>query len=217
MSQAKSTGSESMSRAALLRELGYGHPDAAGRALEILVAAGLTSPRKDGIATAKRERVREELGQWLVRLCERCAPSRVDDGRERVPVADHTDCERCLGSANRAAIDRAVEVLRGAHRRRLVVVGGSPGVHEALRKLWPEDMELRIIDGTERHTGQEARGHLAWADAIVVWASSELNHKVSEHYTGAPDPLRQKVTIVPRRGIEALAVELAARFGRPAK
>lgn len=204
--------SDTLPRAALLRELGYGHPDAASRATSILVAEGLTNPKRDNIAAAKRERVREVLGEWLVRACERCAPSLPDDGRERVPVAEASDCELCQGSSNRAAIERAADVMRRAHRRKLVVVGGSPGVHEALRRLWPADLELRIIDGTERHTSAEARGHLAWADAVVVWASSELDHKVSEHYTNAPEPQRHKVTIVPRRGIEALADGIAARI-----
>jgi hypothetical protein len=204
---------DTVSRAALLRELGYGHPLAAERAVEILVAAGLTTAKKEGIAAAKRERVRAELGEWLVVLCDRCAPEHVDDGRERVPIAEPGDCERCHGSSNRAAVERAAEALQRAGKRRLVVVGGSPGVHEALRRLLPPSLELRIVDGTERHTGHEARGNLAWADAVAVWASSELNHKVSEHYTGAPDALRQKVTIVHKRGIEALADQLAARFG----
>ena len=208
--------SDVVSRARLLEELGFGHPDASARALEILVAAGLTARGKENIAAAKRDRCRDVLAERLLRLCDRCAAASHEAGaggagaRERVAVRSAADCESCHGSANRVAVERATQRLRRAGMRRVVVVGGSPGIRESLRALWPTDLELRLVDGTERHTAKEARGHLAWSDLVVVWASTELNHKVSSHYTSAG---AGKVLVVPRRGIEALAEALAARAG----
>jgi hypothetical protein len=200
--------SDVISRARLLEELGFGHPDAQSRALEALVAAGLTARNKENIAEVKRERCAAVLAERFARLCDRCAPTR-GDGRERVPLLSPSDCEACKGSSNRAAVERATDKLRRAGKRRVVVVGGSPGIRESLRALWPPDLELRLVDGTERHTAKEARGHLAWCDLAVVWASTELNHKVSAHYTSAGGG---KVLVVPRRGIEALAEAISARL-----
>jgi hypothetical protein len=195
-------------RTTLLRELGYGHPEALAQALAVLYAAGLTNPRKTGIAPDKRPRIREALARALVRVCARCAGDLSADGRTPVPALAAIDCERCGGSANRAALTRAADACRGAGLHRIAVVGGAPGIHVVLRELWPADLELRIISGTERHSRADAVAVLAWADVVLVWAPTALAHRVSDLYTRAG---RAKVVAVHRRGIEALADALALR------
>ena len=195
-----------LDRLKLLRELGYGHPDAAEAALAVLYAAGLTNPRKTSIAASKAGRAREALEAALARRCARCASLSPPDGRVPVPVDDPARCDVCGGSANRLAVRRATEACRRAGLRRILVVGGAPGVHTALRDLWPEDPELRIVEGTERHTRTDAVANLAWADVVLLWAPTALAHRVSELYTR---PARAHVIPVHRRGIEALADVLA--------
>lgn len=198
---------DSISRDKLLEGLGFGHPAARSRAVELLCAAGLSNPRKVNIAVAKRDRVQEVLAAALKRLCDRCAAEgHAGDERERVPVARSEDCEACAGSSTRPAIERCAAALRAAGKSRIVVLGGSPGTRERLADLWPADLSMRFVDGTARHTAQEARTNLAWADVVVIWASTELNHRVTEHYAGDA-----KVMVCPKRGIEALADEIAAR------
>lgn len=195
----------------LLHELGFGHPEAAARATAVLVDAKLVNANRELISAAKRDRCAALLAERLARLCDGCAAA-ADASRERVPLIDRVACEGCSGSANRAAIERAAEAFRRSGLRRLVVVGGSPGVHAELRRLWP--LELRIVDGTERHTRDVARSNLAWADRVAVLGSSELNHKVSEHYSRSSPPYRRKVIVVPKRGVAALADTLASRAQR---
>ena len=218
---------DTLERAKLLAELGYGHPQASLRAVEILTAANLTNPRKTGIAAAKRERVQAVLQQALLRLCARCMAqgqahgqahglgqghhtSGPDEDREAVPTQDQRHCERCGGSANRLAVDRAAAACRRSGIRRVVVVGGAPGVHRALTDLWPSDVELRIVPGTDRHVGRQARTNLEWAGLVVVWAATELDHKVSTLYT---DGKPKNVIVATRRGIEALAERIATHLG----
>ncbi len=93
-----------------------------------------------------------------------------------------------------------------------MVVGGSPSVHEELRTLAPADWELRLVVGTERRTADAARADLRWADLVLIWGSSELDHKVSAHYTSSGS-LSQNVALVNRRGVAAL-LERATRFVR---
>jgi hypothetical protein len=203
--------SESIDRERLLRDLGYGHPQALARALEVLVARGLTIPRKTAIAAEKRPRIVAALEAALVRLCSRCIGEPPKDGRVPVPVEDATDCQRCGGSSNRLALQRAAEACRRRGVRRVVVVGGAPGIHKVLRQLWPNGIDLRIVSGTERHTGLQARANLDWADVVVVWAATELDHKVSLLYTKARS---RKVVVAPRRGIEALAKAIVEHLER---
>ncbi len=203
--------SDAIDRERLLRELGYGHPQALARALEVLVRANLTNPRKTAIAAEKRPKVVAALEAVLVRLCTRCSGEPPDDGREAVPVQEATHCERCGGSANRLALQRAGEACRRRGVRHVAVVGGAPGIHTVLSQLWPEGIDLRIVSGTDRHTGPQARTNLEWADVVVVWASTELDHKVSLLYTKARS---KKVIVAGRRGIQALADRLVEHLER---
>jgi hypothetical protein len=95
--------------------------------------------------------------------------------------------------------------------RRVVVVGGSPGTHDELRSLVAGGLELRLVAGTERRTSRDAKADLAWADLVVVWGGTELDHKVSKLYArGRGD----HVVTCSRRGIAAMAatmVEAARR------
>jgi len=202
---------EAIDRERLLRELGYGHPQALARALDVIFRANLTNPRKAGIATERREKVAAALDAALVRLCPRCMGEPPGDGREMVSAQDDTDCERCGGSPNRLALQRAAEACRRRGVRRVVVVGGAPGIHKVLSQLWPKDIDLRIVSGTDRHTLPQARTNIAWADVVVVWPATELDHKVSTFYTKARSG---KVVVAPRRGIEALAGALVEHLER---
>jgi hypothetical protein len=198
-----------INRSTLLCELGYAHPEAQRAAIEALVAAGLTTQKKTGIAASKRRKCRDVLSQALVRLCERCRTDHVSDGRMVVPTAHRAECDQCAGSRNRLAMQRAAEVFRRHGLRRLVVVGGSPGVHRELKALWPSDLQLRVVPGTDRHVEAAARANVAWADVVIVWGSSELAHKVSRLYTAITGPDARKVISVDRRGIQALAERIS--------
>lgn len=195
-----------LDRAKLLKELGFGHPEAAEAALSVLIAAGLTNARKKAVAASKRSRVEEALEAVLIRRCARCADLPPADGFVAVPVEDPSFCDFCGGSSNRAALRRAADACREAGIARVLVVGGAPGVHAALRALWPPDLELRIVGGTDRHTLSEAGANLGWAHAVLIWAPTVLAHRVSELYT---KPRRDHVIMVHRRGVEALADALA--------
>ena len=198
-----------LDRAKLLEELGFGHPDARSRAVDVLCAAGLTNPRKSGIAASKKARVRRALAEALILLCSRCLPSFAGATRLPVPTQDARHCEACGGSANRLALRRAADACRRGGVARVLVVGGAPSVHATLHEEWPPDLALRIVSGTERHTRQDAAAQLAWADVILVWSATQLDHAVSELYRRAAG---RKIVVVRRRGIEALADALAARL-----
>jgi hypothetical protein len=194
-----------------LDDEGYGHQDARNAALDVLRAAGLTRPGKQRMAEAKLPAARDALRRSLLVTCAhvRCQQRAAEDqSRTRVPAATRACCELCGGSDNRHAVEAMMASLRSRGVRRLVVVGGSPGTREELVRLVGDAIDLRTVDGTAPRRGREARDDKEWADLIVVWGSTELAHRVSNHYTTGPR-YRASVITVARRGIAALADGIA--------
>jgi hypothetical protein len=147
--------------------------------------------------------VREALERNFVLACARgdCLreAAEVDDGRTVVPASEPRHCEFCGGSANQRAVGEMIAACRAKGWRRVCVVGGSPNARTALTQLAGRDLDLKLVDGTiSRHKGQ-ADSDLAWADVVVVWGSTQLNHKVSILYKGPT------VVQMARRSIQELA------------
>jgi hypothetical protein len=174
-----------------------------------LVDAGLTTGRKARISTGKLDAVRATLAARFVVACARqpCRAALAGDPRAVVDAAQPGDCAICHGSANEPAVDVAIEAMRARGLARLVVVGGSPATHEELRTLVGARLQLRVVDGTERRTSNDAKADLAWADLVVIWGSTQLDHKTSRLYTAAH---ADHVVTCGKRGIAALAATILA-------
>src|SRR6185503_8891791 len=139
---------------AWLAAQGFDLPEGRARAREALESAGLTRAGKTRMSAAKEDRARGLLD------------------------AHRTACASCGGSDNRRAQEALVSACQRAGIRRLVIVGGSPSVREELRDGLSQRLELRLVDGTERRTLGQARLDLEWADLVLLWGGSELDHRV---------------------------------------
>ena len=185
---------------------GFDLPDARGQARLALEAAGLTRAGKARMSAVKEERARTVLDAGFFRHCATpaCAEAAARSGRVPLRTADRARCNSCGGSDNRRAQEALVAACQHAGIRRLVIIGGSPSVREELRDALSTRLELRLVDGTERRTLAQARLDMDWAELVLLWGGSELDHRVSSLYTGAPPPLRRKLVHTSRRGIAAL-------------
>ena len=199
-----------------LADLGFGLPQGLARSRAALEEAGLTRPGKERMSDEKLGRASELLAGKFFLHCEskECTAFAAGSGREPVLASRRASCERCGGSDNRRAVTDFLEACRRRGVRRVVVVGGSPSVREELQSRLGTALELRLIDGTERRTQDRAKGDLEWADLVLVWGSSELNHKVSLLYTTGSPALRHKVLTVARRGVAALLAGAMAHLGK---
>lgn len=210
MSEPRPSGD--VAKADLYRELGYGGDPAAYEAA--LEEVGLSKPRKGRIAATKKAQVAAVLAARFIRVCGRgdCSARAggMAAGRRVAPASSQAWCEVCGGSVNRATVDRMVEACAAAGWSRLVVVGGSPTTRDELERLVAGRLTLRFVEGTVAQTLKQAEANLAWADRVVVWGSTQLDHKVSGMYRGG------KVTSVHRRGIADLAKEVVESAGRTA-
>ncbi|MCK6479396.1 MAG: hypothetical protein L6R43_04380 [Planctomycetes bacterium] len=127
-----------------------------------------------------------------------------------MPASETRFCAYCGGSANVRAVGRMIGACVARGWRRLCVVGGSPHSRTELQRLVGGALELKLVDGTASRSRGQARSDLAWADVVVVWGSTQLDHRVSLLYKGP------NVVQMARRSIQEVAreVERAAAGGR---
>jgi len=191
---------------AWLSERGLSLPDSRARARSALEEVGLTRAGKQRISEEKLARAGSLLDARFFPHCgaAACLEAARTSAREPLHVTPRGHCAHCGGSDNRRAERAFLEACAHTGVRRLVVVGGSPAVREELEDKLGRRLELRMVDGTERRTGNQAQGDLEWADLVLVWGATELHHKVSSHYTQPGTPHRHKVVHVVRRGVAAL-------------
>lgn len=157
---------------------------------------------------------RQLLAARLQRVCgsARCRETAAATAAgRRVVNAVPAACEVCGGSNNLAAAREMAVACRRAGISRILILGGTGTLHAELRSLLAgSSVVLRCIDGAETTpTKKDALGDLAWAEVMVICASSPLPHKVSVSYTDECPASLPHATVA-RRGIEALCSEVTA-------
>lgn len=131
-------------------------------------------------------------------------------------------CAVCRGSDNRRWYRLMALRLERAGRHRLLVVGGSPKSHTELARLKRDAprLDVRLVEGDQRLDGNKARALVGGVDAVVFWASTVLDHAVSDVIKEAArrDPRVIRAVSTPgARGVAAMcravieAVEQQAR------
>lgn len=197
---------------------GEGIADRAGRAeaMAVLAAAGLTRAGKQRIADYKLDRAREALWAGITPVCSDagCRASVAPQAGKPLVTTTRERCAVCGGSNTRRGLRAMRDACEAAGLRRILLVGGSRAAHVELREALADSaIELRVVDGlNDSPTRRSAAPDMEWAQLMVIWASTQLPHKVSQAYTeGRPRGL--PMITVARRGVEALAQEVA-RFAR---
>ncbi|MFG0284660.1 MAG: hypothetical protein ACF8R7_09590 [Phycisphaerales bacterium JB039] len=211
------SGHDDIEKAALYAELGFGGDAAVYD--EALAEAGLSGARKRRISLAKRERVRAELEARFLPVCNRgdcrgAAPAAAG-GRQVVEASSPERCAICGGSATSVAVAEMVSACSRAGVRRLCIVGGSPEYSRQLRQLVGDALELRLIPGNVARTRKQADADRLWAQALVIWGPTMLDHKVSNLYTASGATGGAAPITLHRRSIQELAaaVTRAAESG----
>src|SRR5690606_13083945 len=168
-------------KAALYAEFGFGGDPALYD--EALAAAGLSGRGKTRISLEKRDRVGKLLAAKFLPVCHRgdCrakAPEVAGD-LQVVEASSPEHCAICSGSASAAAVEEMVQACARAGVRRLCIVGGSPEYRHQLTALVAGRLELRLVSGTVGRRKKQAESDVGWADVVVIWGGTELDHKVS--------------------------------------
>ncbi len=210
-----------LSIADLLTDLGFIGPAALAEARACLERHGLTNPRKSRIDGSKRDAVEDLLERECARACAdpRCQSTmRLRRPRARlVMVAQAAGCECCGGSANSGAIGRFAATCRAHGVRSPVVVGGSPTTRAELAALGNDGVELRMIDGIAGTDRKRAVQAVRGADLLIIWGSTQLDHKVSALYKDVARVYEVRQVTVAKRGVAALLAEVTAGIERRAE
>lgn len=197
----------------LLEQLGFRRVASKQHARNALIEARLTNATKQNMAEAKREAAVAAIAERIAPVCSAHACRAALDARGRPVVeVEPAGCEVCGGSGITRATRGMVTALVGANRPRLLVIGGSPNARTTLRDaVAGTPVAISFIEG-DRPTGAKRARELAdAADVIVIWANTQLDHKVSQPFaTAAP----AKTVTCARRGVAALADEVARHVAR---
>ena len=181
----------------------------------VLAAAGFTRAGKQRIADHKLDRARDALWAGVAPVCADAAcQAAAPWSRLPTVLTKRERCSVCGGSNTARAFKAMKDACAKAKLERILLVGGSSAAHVQLREaLAGSAIELRIIDGLNASpTKRTAAPDLAWAQLMVVWASTQLPHRVSQAFTeGRPRAL--PLITVARRGVESFCLEVA-RFAR---
>ena len=189
-----------------LNEIGIaGHAQQA-TARRVLEEARFTRSVRRNMARVKEPAAQEAL-RWALAFhcsneaCQRSLAEQHDDDRIPVLVERHA-CEICEGSVNKTTLEEMGHALSDAGMSRVVVVGGTNAIFSQIRGMSPQGVQWRFVDGTRRVGAKAAASDLAWADVILIWATTPLPHTVSGLYS---QDLR--AITVRGRGIAALGRE----------
>lgn len=198
--------------ATFLNEIGIAGHTEQTMARRVLEEAGFTRSGRRNMARVKEPAAQKALRKALAfhcsnKACQRTLTEQI--AGERTPLlVERQACEVCQGSVNRATLEEMGQAFSDARLSRIVVVGGTNGLFAEIKEMSPPNVSWRFVDGTRRVGSKAAASDLAWADVILVWATTPLPHTVSGLYTQDP-----RTIVVPTAGIATLARE-ATTFAR---
>lgn len=195
----------------LLKELGIADGESQRLARQSLAEWGVIRPDRQRIAAYKRddallalsESFRWHCGNGDCRGQARRAIPSDSPADDRPPLlVEQPACSICQGSPDASALRRMAEALRAAGLSKVLVVGGSQNKRQEILRKSPPGIQWRLLDGTTAKPDRLFRPDREWAEVIVLWGSTELDHRVSDHFPAKGD---DRVITAARRGITALA------------
>ncbi len=196
----------------MFKDFGITAPGAQKSAREALSRAGIISsrPNRTNIASEKVDRAREALEAAFLWHCGNGDCRRQAEASPSLLV-DQAHCTICGGSKDRSSLTSMASALADANVSRVLVVGGTEAKTREIREKSPPGVEWRFVDGTRSKDDRYFRHNRRWAEIIVIWGSTVLDHRVSSHFESKGD---DRVITVTRRSIGALADAVVEHLNR---
>lgn len=192
----------------MLREFGIGDVASQQLARHSLAEWGIIARlNRQRIAVYKRDGALEALSESFLWHCRNgdCRTAARDTARAAgLPplLVEQPHCSVCGGSRDVSALARMSAALTAVRLSRVLVVGGTDNKRREILEKSPPGVEWQFVDGKAARPDRLLRAHREWAEVIVLWASTVLDHRVSAHFPAKGDA---RVITVPRRGIAALS------------
>ena len=198
--------------ARMFRDFGIATPGSQKTAREALSRAGIISsrPNRTAIASEKVDRAREALETAFLWHCGN-GDCRRQAEASRSLLVDQAHCTICGDSKDRSSLEAMASALVASNVSKVLVVGGTEAKGREIRAKSPPGIEWRFVDGTKSKDDRYFRPARRWADIIVIWGSTVLDHRVSSHFEAKGDA---RVITVTRRSIGALAEAVVEHLKR---
>ena len=195
----------------LLQDAGFDTPAAIRTARRALESAGLTNPRKQGIASYKRQAARDLLANRFALVCGEACLSLAAPGR--TPVISRKGCEVCGGSNNRRAMLAAGRALKANGVRRVLIVGGKEEQHrEIARTFSAHDVAVHGVVGTAlSHSQKDAVLAQKALDGVKPILKAEmgddprLSSWIQKQQDAIDDLRASKISLMPGGQLQALS------------
>lgn len=196
----------------MLKDFGITAPGAQEAARDALAAAGIISsrPNRTNIAAQKSDGARRALLAAFTWHCGNGDCRREADAAPRLLV-EKSSCMICGGSNDRRALEKMASTMVAAGMSRVLVVGGTDAKCREILKKSPCEVQWRFVDGKKSRDDRYFRHNREWAEVIIIWGSTVLDHRVSAHFDRKGD---HRVITVTRRSIGALAHEVVDHLNR---
>ncbi len=195
----------------MLKDFGIATRDAQMAARDALVSAKIISrPNRTNIASEKRQRALQALQDAFVWHC-RNGDCRTKATGNPAILVEQANCMICGGSTDRSSLMVMVSRLAEADVRRILVVGGTEAKRREIREKSPPGVEWRFVDGSKARDNRYFRADRQWAEIIVIWGGTILDHKVSSHFDAKGDP---RVITASRRSIGGLSEAVIEHVNR---
>ena len=201
-----------ISIARMFKDFGIATPGAQKAAREALSRARIISsrPNRTNIASEKVDRARQALETAFLWHCSN-GDCRRQAEASRSLLVDQAHCTICGGSKDRSSLTAMATALAASNVSKVLVVGGTEAKGREIREKSPSGIEWRFVDGTKSKDDRYFRPAHRWADIIVIWGSTVLDHRVSSHFEAKGDA---RVITVTRRSIGALAEAVVEHLKR---
>ncbi len=112
-------------------------------------------------------------------------------------------CMYCGGSNDCCALRNLAVAMENVGKGRILVVGGTKAKWQEIENKSPDGRpNWKFIDGTKAPPNRLLKGYHKWADVIVIWSRTPLDHRVSVHFDIKSDT---RVVKAPSTGIASLA------------
>ncbi len=179
---------------------GMTEPAEFAQALAFLLRQERSGPTVRSLRVAGPDKFAEKLRERVMLWCgdEECRSDHPQDAR--VEVSPPARCEACKGKTIRRAAARFVEVCRDKNVERVTIAGGTPKYRTAIQEAIGHTLDVRVALNGERN-GSQAVSDVEHSDLVIVWVSSEVDHKFTGLYTDIKD---DKVVICSPRGISSM-------------
>jgi hypothetical protein len=121
-------------------------------------------------------------------------------------LVEQRACQICDGNPSVKALQNMAETVIDASKSHILIVGGTDKKEREILDKRSGLVQWRFIDGTKARDDRYYRSHRKWADIIIIWQSTPVDHRVSAHFDGKGD---DRVITVRQRGIHCLANEIS--------